>query len=134
MAVIEERSANASCELKTRETQASSMSATGEIAELGILLLFILVGLLTLGFFLALGGLFAIVGPWLIFAVTHLVQQKRVKRAGKHLRQQALQLMVVIMYNHQTSKQSQRHQEQLPGKLGTRLKTRKQNTNYAFGR
>jgi hypothetical protein len=56
----------------------------------------IVVGLLALWFFLAMGGLFALVGPWMIFAASHLVRQKRVRKAGEHLRQQARELGVSL--------------------------------------
>jgi hypothetical protein len=77
---------------KEKETRAVSMPAEGDVAGWGMLILSIIVGLLALGFLLAQGGIFALVGPWMIFALTHLVQQKRVRKAGEHLWKQARQL------------------------------------------
>lgn len=81
---------------KERETRAVSMSADGEIEEWGTIILSITIGLLTLWFFLAMGGIFALVGPWMIFATIHLVQQKQVRKAGGQFRRQAIQLVASI--------------------------------------
>jgi len=75
-----------------KETRAVSMGAEDNVVGWGMLLLSIVVGLLALCFFLAMGGIYALVGPWMIFAVTHLVQQKRVRKAGEHLWKQARQV------------------------------------------
>jgi hypothetical protein len=75
-----------------KETRAVSMVAEDNGVSCGTLILSIIVGLLALCFFLAMGGILALVGPWMIFAVTHLVQQKRVRKAGKHLWKQTSQL------------------------------------------
>ena len=85
---------------EVRETRAVSMSADGDIEEWGTIILSIVLGLLALWFFLAMGGIFALVGPWMIFATIHLVQQKRVRKAGGHLRQQAMQLVASIRIHH----------------------------------
>jgi hypothetical protein len=75
-----------------KETRAVSMVAEDNVAGWGMLILSIVVGLLALCFFLAMGGIYALVGPWMIFAVTHLVQQKRVRKAGEHVWKLARQL------------------------------------------
>jgi hypothetical protein len=69
------------------------MLADDDIEGWGAILLSIVIGLLALWFFLALGGMFALLGPWMILAVRHLVRQKRVRKAGRCLRQQAGELV-----------------------------------------
>jgi hypothetical protein len=78
---------------KEQEIREVSMSTDDGIEGWGTIIFSILVGLLALWFFLAMGGLFALVGPWMIFAASHLVRQKRVRKARGHLRQQARELV-----------------------------------------
>jgi hypothetical protein len=88
-----------------RKPGAVSMSAQDDIEGWGAMILSIAVGLLALGFFLALGGIFALVGPWMVFAAIHLVRQKWATKARGHLRQQAIQLVASIR-NHATPRQA----------------------------
>ena len=85
-----------------RKIGAVSMSAQDDVEGWGTMILSIAVGLFALGFFLALGGIFALVGPWMVFAAIHLVRQKWARKAGGHLRQQAIQLVASIR-NHATT-------------------------------
>jgi hypothetical protein len=59
------------------------MSADDDIEGWGAIFLSIIVGLLALWFFLAMGGIFALVGPWMILAVRHLTRQKWGQEGGK---------------------------------------------------
>jgi hypothetical protein len=86
-----------------KNTGAFSISVQDDVEGWGMIILSITLGLLALGFFLALGGIFALIGPWLVFAATHIVRQKWARKAGEHLRQQAIELVVSIR-NHTTSK------------------------------
>jgi hypothetical protein len=79
-----------------RKSGAYSMSAQDELEGWCTIIFSIAVGLLALGFFLALGGIFALVGPWMVFAAIHLFRQKWARKAGGHLGHQALQLVVSI--------------------------------------
>ena len=79
-----------------RATRAVSISAEDDVEGWGTIILSITVGLLTLGFFLVMGGIFSLVGPWMLFAAIHLVRQQRVRKTGEHLWQQALQHMASI--------------------------------------
>jgi hypothetical protein len=78
---------------KEQERHVVSLSAEDDIEGWGAILLSIFVGLLALWFFLAMGGIFALVGPWMILAVRHLVRQKWVRKVGRSLRQQAGELV-----------------------------------------
>jgi hypothetical protein len=100
MIIIIESNAHSYCIQKERETRAVSMSADGDIEEWGTIILSIVIGLLALWFFLAMGGIFALIGPWMIFATIHLVQQKRDRKVGGLLRQQAIQLVELIRIHH----------------------------------
>jgi hypothetical protein len=51
-----------------RKTGAFSRSADNDVEGWGTMILSIAVGLLALGFFLALGDIFALMGPWMVFA------------------------------------------------------------------
>jgi hypothetical protein len=75
-----------------RKTGAFSRSAQDDVEGWGTMILSIAVGLLALGSFLALGGIFAHVGPWMVFAAIHLVRQKWARKVGEHLRQEAIEL------------------------------------------
>ena len=72
---------------KEQERHAVSMLADDDIEGWGAILLSIIVGLLALWFFLAMRGIFAFVGPWMILAVRHLVRQKWVRKAERCLKQ-----------------------------------------------
>ncbi len=76
---------------KGKEARAVSISADDEVEGWATIFLSIVVGLLALWFFLAMGGIFALVGPWMIFTSIHLV-----RKVGRHLSQQALQLVASI--------------------------------------
>jgi hypothetical protein len=73
-----------------------SVSVLDDDEGWGMMILSITLGLFALGFFLALGGIFALIGPWMVFAVAHLVRQKWARKAGEHLRQQAIELVASI--------------------------------------
>jgi hypothetical protein len=107
-----ESNAHCSGRPKEQETRAVSMSAEDDIEGWGTIILSILVGLLALWFFFAMGGLFALVGPWMIFAASHLVRQKRVRKAGGHLKQQAREL-VASLRSHATWKILSRNERAL---------------------
>ncbi len=84
-----------------RKTGAFSRSAQNDVQGWGTMTLSIAVGLLALGFFLAWGGIFALVGPWMVFAAIHLVRQKWTRKVGEHLRQEVIELVASIR-NHTT--------------------------------
>lgn len=96
MIITVESNAHCYCIPKEEETHVVSMSADGDIEEWRTIILSIVVGLVALRFFLALGGIFAFLRPWMIFATIHLVRQKWVRKAGGHLRQQAQELVTSI--------------------------------------
>jgi hypothetical protein len=52
------------------------MPATDAVTPWGRMILSLIVGLLALSFFLALGGVFALVGPWIIFVVAQFVSKR----------------------------------------------------------
>jgi hypothetical protein len=60
---------------KEIENRPGSVRLNGEITQWCITICFILVGLFALFFFAHMGGMFALVGPWLILAVSLLVQK-----------------------------------------------------------
>jgi hypothetical protein len=74
---------NAYCSGRPQERHMVSLAAEDDIEGWGAILLSIFVGLLALWFFLAMGGIFALVGPWMILATRHLVRQKWVRKAGR---------------------------------------------------
>ena len=86
-----------------KNTGAFSLSAQDDVEGWGMIILSLVVGLLALGFFLALGGMFALIGPWMVFAAAHLVRQKWARKAGEQLRQQAIELVASIR-NRTTSR------------------------------
>jgi hypothetical protein len=88
-----------------RNAGAFSISTQDDAEGWGMMILSIAVGLLALGFFLALGGIFALVGPWMVFAAIHLFRQKWARKAGGHLGHQAIQLVVSIR-NHAILRQA----------------------------
>jgi hypothetical protein len=67
------------------DTRFGSRTSDDELTHWCIDICSSVIGLFTLFFFLAMGGIFALVGPWLIFVVIHLVRQKQVKKAGEHV-------------------------------------------------
>ncbi len=91
-----ESSAHCSGRPEEQEIRAVSMLADDDIEGWGTIILSIVVGLLALWFFLAMGGIFALVGPYMIFAARHLIRQKWVRKVGRHLRQQARELVASI--------------------------------------
>jgi|GEM_PF-4062326 len=96
MGVMVEGSTQAYRVTQGRKAGAFSISAQDDVEGWRTMILSIAGGLLALGFFLALGGIFALVGPWMIFAAIHLVRQKWARKAEGHLRQQAIQLVASI--------------------------------------
>jgi hypothetical protein len=72
---------------KEQERHVVFMSADDDIEGWGVIFSSIIVGLLALWFFLAMGGIFALVGPWMILVVRHLVRQKWVRKAERCLKQ-----------------------------------------------
>jgi len=96
MGVMGESSPYADRVPEGRATRAISLAAKDNVKGWRTIILSIPVGLLTLGFFLAMGGIFAIVGPWMLLAAIHLFREQRVRIAGEHLVQQALQRMASI--------------------------------------
>ena len=87
--------------MQERKTGAFSRSAQDDVEGWGTMILSITVGLLALGSLLALGGIFAHVGPWMVFAAIHLVRQKWARKVGEHLRQEAIELVASI-WDHTT--------------------------------
>jgi hypothetical protein len=104
MGVMLESSSQAYRVSQERKTGAVSMTAQDDVEGWGTMILSIAVGFLALGFFLALGGIFALVGPWMVFAAIHLFRQKWARKAGGHLGHQAIQLVVSIR-NHAIPRQ-----------------------------
>jgi len=70
------------CTSKRIATSPVSAAATGEIKQWCVILGTIVVGLLALGIFLVAGGVFAMIGPWVIFAGA-LVFAKRSERCRR---------------------------------------------------
>jgi len=68
------------------DTRFGSRTSGNELTHWCIDICSSVIGLFTLFFFLAMGGIFALVGPWLILVVIHLVRQKQVKKAVEHVR------------------------------------------------
>jgi hypothetical protein len=71
--------------MQERRTGSFSLSARDEVEGWGMIIVSIALGLLALGFFLALGGIFALVGPWMVFAAVQLVRQQWARKAGVRL-------------------------------------------------
>ena len=94
--------------LEGRATRAILVTARDDVTEWRTIILSIPIGLLTLGFFLAMGGICALVGPWMLLAAIHLVRQQRVRKAGEHLVRQALQRMASIRINATIEQASER--------------------------
>jgi len=67
------------CTTKRIATSPVSETPTGEIKQWCVTLGTIVVGLLALGIFLVVGGVFSMIGPWVIFAGA-LVLAKRFER------------------------------------------------------
>ena len=88
-----ESNAYCSSSPKEQERHVVALSAEDDIEGWGAILLSIFVGRLALWFFLAMGGILALLGPWMIFVARHLVRQKWVRKVGRSLRQQAGELM-----------------------------------------
>jgi hypothetical protein len=65
-------------------TSPVSAAPAGEIKQWGVILVIIVVGLLALGILLVAGGVFATIGPWVIFAGA-LVFAKRSERRRRVL-------------------------------------------------
>ena len=83
-------------EKKEQERRVVAMLADDDIEGWGTIILSIVIGLLALCFFLAMGGIFALVGPWMILAVRHVVQQKWVRKAERNLGRQVSDLVASI--------------------------------------
>ena len=60
---------------KEIENRPGSVRLNSEIRQWSITICFIVVGLFALFFFAHVGGMFALVGPWIILAVSLLVQK-----------------------------------------------------------
>ncbi len=60
---------------KERENKPGSGRLNSEIMQWGITICFIVVGLFAVFFFAYMGGMFAQIGPWIILAVSLLVQK-----------------------------------------------------------
>lgn len=60
---------------KEIENRPGSVRLNSEITQWCITICFIVVGLFALFFFAHMGGIFALVGPWIILAVSLLVQK-----------------------------------------------------------
>jgi len=61
---------------KEIENRPGSVRLTSEITQWCITICFIVVGLFALFFFAHMGGMFALVGPWIILAVSLLVRKR----------------------------------------------------------
>lgn len=81
-----------------RATGSLSLSAQQDVEGWAMIILPIPIGLLALGFFLALGGIFAIVGPWMVLAAAHLIRRQWARKAAVQLGQKARGF--VVAYRH----------------------------------
>jgi len=68
------------CTSKRIATSPVSAAPAGEIKQWCVTLGTIVVGLLTLGIFLVAGGVFAMIGPWVIFAGALVLAQRSERR------------------------------------------------------
>lgn len=82
--------------MQERRTGSFSLSARDDVEGWGMIIVSITIGLLALGFFLAQGGIFALVGPGMVFAAVQLVRQQWARKAGEHLRQKAREFVVAF--------------------------------------
>lgn len=60
------------------------------------------VGFIALIFFLAMGGIYAVIGPWLLFIVTQLVRQKWVRAACTAIAKRGLRADLLIVQSPET--------------------------------
>src|SRR6266567_4360495 len=84
-----------------RKTGAFSRSADNDVEGWGTMILSIAVGLLALGFFLALGDIFALMGSWMVFAAIPPVRQKWARKVGEHLR-----ICIIMLVSRQPARGS----------------------------
>ena len=64
--------------LDTTTKPLSNLSSTTDLKQLALFVLLIPIGIMALSLCLSLGGLYALIGPWIILAIT-VVVTKRLK-------------------------------------------------------